>query len=97
MNQAKRIGLSALIGLALTAACYLIVLGPGDDVPAPVKILQSATVVLIAPGGLIAFVFPPTGAHSGVFDQVSFVANACLYSALAYLLLRYVPKVRSGS
>jgi hypothetical protein len=92
MTRLKRTALSVLLGLCLTAFCYWLAFTTGDRTLTTPTFLQEFGVIVAIPGTAAAMFVPPTGVHSDVFPQVSFVANVIFYSLLTYALAGYFGK-----
>jgi len=76
----------------LTAFCYWSIFATGDRILTTPTFLQAFGHIVALPGTAVALIVPPTGVHSGVFNEVSFVANALSYSLLAYGLFGHFGK-----
>jgi hypothetical protein len=83
----KRILLALLIGVDLMAVAYWVLFRTGDRSFETPTTLQRFVGFVTVPGDVVGFFIPPTGIHSGVFDEVSFVGNSLFYSAIAYAIL----------
>ena len=90
------ITLPVLVGLCLTAFCYWSIFAGGQTLTTP-TFLQALGGIFAMPGTFVALFIPPTGIHSGVFDEVSFAANALFYSVLVPALFGYVGNRSKGA